>query len=122
MNTTPTPPSKKKQSKKQAKQKATTDEEAPKQIQIRYSSIVRDGPSIPTIVGPIDGWKACVENLPNHPTMVSFCFCFAFHLTLLLGFFWQAPHREEYNHHKHFVSLLPKNTLWYRGKLLAFLP
>lgn len=74
MNTAPAPESKKKQIKPKAKPKASKDEEPKKASaqQIRYSSIVRDGPSIPTIVGPIDGWKACVENLPNHPTMAFF--------------------------------------------------
>ena len=34
------------------------------------TSIVSDGNPIPTIAGAINQWKPCVENLPNHPTMV----------------------------------------------------
>ena len=38
---------------------------------IRHSSIVTDAQAIPTVAGPILGWKCCPENMPNHPTMVS---------------------------------------------------
>lgn len=52
-----------------AKAKAQT---VAKTTTIRNSSIVTDGEAIPTIAGPILGWKCCPENLPNHPTMAFF--------------------------------------------------
>ena len=55
----------KKPNKTKAKNSATRNDG------IRHSSIVTDAQAIPTVAGPILGWKCCPENLPNHPTMVS---------------------------------------------------
>lgn len=56
--------SKKKPNETKAKKSATRNDG------IRHSSIVTDAQAIPTVAGPILGWKCCAENLPNHPTMV----------------------------------------------------
>jgi hypothetical protein len=44
--------------------------------ELANSSILRDEsvPAVPTIVGDISGWLPCDDNLPNHPTMVTFTF------------------------------------------------
>ncbi len=46
--------------------------------ELANSSIIHDEsvPPVPTIVGDIAGWLPVEDNLPNHPTMVTFT-CFA---------------------------------------------
>lgn len=39
---------------------------------IRNSSITTTGKSIDTLVGPIEEWDCCPENLPHHPTLAFF--------------------------------------------------
>lgn len=54
------------------KKAAPSKKSATRNDGIRHSSIVTDAQAIPTVAGPILGWKCCPENLPNHPTMAFF--------------------------------------------------
>lgn len=44
---------------------APTKKSATRNDGIRHSSIVTDAQAIPTVAGPILGWKCCPENLPK---------------------------------------------------------
>ena len=57
---------------KKPNDKKPTKKSATRNDGIRHSSIVTDAQAIPTVAGPILGWKCCAENLPNHPTMAFF--------------------------------------------------
>lgn len=69
------PPKKAPATKKQAADEAAAKVQryaATNAENVRNSSIITEGATINTVVGPIHGWKCVPENLPNHPTMAFF--------------------------------------------------